>query len=241
MPEPLRWDTPGLRFDSGLKWDGMATPKRKTMNNTKAVIDFSAYTAAELGPIAHAIHDDMTTNAATFASPPVTMTALQTQITDYDTKLIDKASQATADLIAFNDARDDLEETLGTLGNYVNSVAKGDAMTVEQSGFPSYETARAADTSPPDAPADLRLKQGKLSCTLTARYKPNRTHSTNEVQANIGDPNNEAQWLTKGIYQGGRADLDGFAPGILVWVRVRTVGLKGVMGAWSDPAQIRVI
>lgn len=93
----------------------------------------------------------------------------------------------------------------------------------------------------PYAPADLRLKQGKLSFTLTARYEPNRTHSTNEVQANIGDPNNEAQWLTKGIYQGGRADLDGFAPGILVWVRVRTVGLKGVMGAWSDPAQIRVI
>ncbi len=50
MPEPLRWDTPGLRFDSGLKWDGMATPKRKTMNNIKAVIDFSAYTAAELSP-----------------------------------------------------------------------------------------------------------------------------------------------------------------------------------------------
>ena len=28
--------------------------------------------------------------------------------------------------------------------------------------------------------------------------------------------------------------------GTLVWVRVRTVGLKGVMGAWSDPGQIRV-
>jgi hypothetical protein len=28
-------------------------------------------------------------------------------------------------------------------------------------------------------------------------------------------------------------------PGGLLSVRVRTVGLKGVMGAWSDPAQIR--
>jgi hypothetical protein len=27
----------------------------------------------------------------------------------------------------------------------------------------------------------------------------------------------------------------------VVWVRVRTVGLRGVMGAWSDPAQLRVL
>jgi hypothetical protein len=26
-----------------------------------------------------------------------------------------------------------------------------------------------------------------------------------------------------------------------VWIRVRTCGLQGVMGAWSDPAQIRVV
>ena len=35
--------------------------------------------------------------------------------------------------------------------------------------------------------------------------------------------------------------LTGLTPGLLLWVRVRTVGLKGVMGAWSDPAQIRVL
>ena len=31
------------------------------------------------------------------------------------------------------------------------------------------------------------------------------------------------------------------APGTVIWVRVRTVGLKGVMGAWSDPAKIMVV
>ena len=30
-------------------------------------------------------------------------------------------------------------------------------------------------------------------------------------------------------------------PGALVWIRVRTCGLKGVMGAWRDPAQVRVV
>jgi len=31
------------------------------------------------------------------------------------------------------------------------------------------------------------------------------------------------------------------APSGTVWVRVRTAGLKGVMGAWSDPAKIIVV
>jgi len=50
-----------------------------------------------------------------------------------------------------------------------------------------------------------------------------------------------ADWHTKGIFLGSRADLDGFTPGVAVGVRVRTVGRKGVMGSWSYPAQIRVV
>lgn len=241
MPQPLTWDTPGVTFDSGATWDGVAPSPRKTMNNAKAIIDFSGYTAAELGPVAQMIHDKMTLNAATFPNPSVTMPALQTMITSYDQKLVARASRATADVLAFNTVREALEQTLGSLGNDVNSVAKGAPGIVALSGFPSYETARSQDTSPPPAPTDLRLRQGDLSGTLMARYKPGRQPNTNEVQVNLADPNNEAGWHTKGLFQGGRAELDGFTPGSVVWVRVRTVGLKGVMGAWSDPAQLRVI
>jgi hypothetical protein len=134
-----------------------------------------------------------------------------------------------------------LEEVLGTLGNYVNTVANGDPAVVEQSGFPSYVTARSADTSPPAAPSNLRLRQGRVGGTVVARYKPDRQGSTNEVQINTGDPNTAADWHQHGIFQGGKAVLEDLTPGTVVWVRVRTVGLKGVMGAWSDPAQIRVL
>lgn len=241
MADPLTYDTPGLTYDSGATWDGLAAAIRRTMNNTKAIIDFSPYTAAELGPIAQNIHDEMTAHAATFAAPPVTMTALQTLITTYDETLVDRASRASAAVLAFNQARAALEQGLGTLGNYVNSVANGDPMIVGESGFPSYQTGHAADTSPPEAPADLRLRHGDVNGTIRARYKPDRPNSTNEVQINTGDPNNAADWRTAGIFQGGRADLTGLTPGVVVWVRVRTVGRKGVMGAWSDPAQIRVL
>ncbi len=80
-----------------------------------------------------------------------------------------------------------------------------------------------------------------MSGTIVARYKPQRGRSANEVQTCIGDSNVEANWKLAGIYQGGKAVLSGLTPGVVVWGRVRTAGLKGVMGAGSDPAKIMVV
>ena len=183
----------------------------------------------------------MTLNAASFPALPVTLVTLGGQIEAYDEKLAARASRAKLDIIAYNEARVVLEETLTQLGNYVNIVAKGNSMLVGLSGFPGYDTSRTPDTSPPAAPTNVRLSQGDLSGSFVARYKPERSPSVNEVQTCTGDPNNAADWHTKGMFRGGRAELDGYTPGSVVWVRVRTVGLKGVMGSWSDPAQIRVL
>jgi hypothetical protein len=179
--------------------------------------------------------------AATFSSPPVTLAKLDADLTDYDQKLQAKSSGAQADLIAFTISRNTLETDLGTLGGYVNIVANGDAAVVVSSGFPSYDTSRSIDTTPPDAPQSLVLRQGDLSGTCVARYQPDRQHSVNEVQINTDNPNNEANWKTAGLFSGGKAALSGFTPGTVVWVRVRTVGIKGVMGSWSDPAKIMVV
>ena len=209
---------------------------------TKAIIDFSGYSGPDLLPASQTIHDEITTNAATFATPPLTMAAFQLLIDAFQTALNKKASKATADIIAFNVARNDLETALGNLGNYVNIIADGDPSIVVKSGFPSYETApRSADTAPPAAPQNLVVRQGDLSGTLVVRYQPDRQHSINDVQINTGDPNKESDWKPAGMFSGGKANLAGFTPGTVIWVRVRTVGLKGVMGAWSDPAKIMVV
>ena len=210
------------------------------MNNIKAIIDFSGYTGPTLGPAAQTIHDKILANAATFPALPVTMAALQTLINTFNTKLAAKASRATADVIAFNIARHELEVALAGLGGYVNQVAKGDPVLVEKSGFPSYDTTHPAQTAPPAAPTDLRLRQGDLSGQVVARCHPDRQRSMNEAQSCIGDPNVEANWHFAGMFSGGKATLGGFAPGTILWVRVRTAGAKSVMGAWSDPARIVV-
>ena len=206
----------------------------------KAIIEFSGYTGPMLGPVAQTIHDKMVTNAALYTAPPVTMVALQTLINGFNTKLAAKASRATADVIAFNVARHDLEVALGDLGGYVNLVADGDPVKVEKSGFPSYDTSHPPQTAPPAAPTELRLRQGDLSGQFVARYHAARSPSMNEVQTCTGDPNVEANWHHAGMFSGGKATVGGIPPGTTVWVRVRTAGNKGVMGAWSDPAKLVV-
>jgi hypothetical protein len=75
MPSPT-WDTPGLNWDSGLTWDNpnpTPKPKPRTKNNTKAIIDFTDYSATELGTLAQLVHDQLDENAATFPNPPLTL------------------------------------------------------------------------------------------------------------------------------------------------------------------------
>ncbi len=244
MSDPITFDS-GLTWDSpGLTWDGQLPEpltKKKNSMHTKAVIDFRSYTSVEISPIIQHIHDQLTANAALFPNLPFTLVAFQTLIDTFRDCLVARASKATADILAFKAVREQLETDLGTLGNYVNSVAKGDAILVEKSGFPSYITGGAPDPTPPSAPADLRLRHGKLSGTVEVRYDPARHPSMNEVQTATVDPHLPESWHAAGLFQGGKAVLTSLTPGQLVWVRVRTAGLKGVMGAWSDPAQIWVV
>ncbi len=210
------------------------------MPYTKAIVNFSQYKDGELGGVAQYVHDQMTANAATFATPPVTMAALQTLVTDYVTKYGAKASRSTADKLAFDAAREAMEEALSRLANYVNDIAQGDAAIVEKSGIPFYDTTHPADPSAPPAPTNLRLKRGAVSRSVVARWKSQRPTASHEVQINTGNPNTGADWTGAGIFQGQRAELTELTLGAHIWVRVRTVGLRGVMGDWSDPAEIIV-
>jgi hypothetical protein len=154
---------------------------------------------------------------------------------------VKKASRAVADNAAFNVARQALENALSGIGDYVNIVADGNESLVLKSGFPFYETGFSPDLSPPDAPTDLVLRYGNLTGVIVTRYRPRRTPSLNELQTCTADPNSEANWKTAGMFSGGKASIPGFNPGTTVWVRARTAGLKGVMGAGSETGKIMVV
>jgi len=238
---PLTWNLQGKTWSTALKWNGTTTiPQTMT---TKAIIEFGSYTAPELTPVAQTIHDKMVANAATFTSPPITMVALATSITNYSSKLAARASGAHADVLAYQAARAALEGTLHDLGVYVNFIAKGDAVIVDKSGFPSYSTGAGTTPGPssiPAAPQNVKLRNGDLPASVVARFKPDRPASFNVAQINIGDPNNEAGWKTASQGTGSKITINGLTPGTILWVRIATVGPGGQLGAWSDPAKIVV-
>ena len=213
------------------------------MNTTKAVINFANYADGKLAPVAQLIHDQMTLNAGMFTNPnpPIDMATLQTKIATYNTTLAAKGNRGKTDMMAFAAARSALEEALHELGMYVNLKAKGDPDIVAKSGFPSYDSARTPDPTPPAAPTNLRLKKGSLSGSIALQCVPDRTSSTNQAQYTTGDPNVESNWQDKGFFTGQKGEFSGFTPGTCVWIRVRTMGLKGIWGDWSDPAEIMVV
>ena len=207
---PLTWDLPGKTWDSGLKWNGTTTITQ-TMT-TKAIIEFGSYTA-------QTIHDQMAANAVTFPSPAPTLAALATLLTTYGQKLAARASNATVDVLAFQAARASLEGALHDLGIYVNFIAKGDAMLVEKSGFPSYAIGAGATPGPsaiPAAPQDVKLRNGDLPGSVLARFKPDRQNSFNVAQTNPGDPNNEAGWKTASQGTGSKITISGLTAGTIL-------------------------
>ncbi|MEO6750943.1 MAG: hypothetical protein ABIP85_04120 [Chthoniobacteraceae bacterium] len=241
---PLTWNLPGQTWNSALKWNGTTTTQTMT---TKATIDFTSYTAPELIPVAQTIHDQMAVNAASFPSPSPTVAALLTDLTTYQQKLAARASNATADVLAFQAARAVLEGALHDLGIYVNFIAKGDAATVQKSGYPSYSTGTGTGTGTvpgpstiPAAPADLKLRLGALSGSIIARFKPDRPSSFNVAWTTTGNPTEEAGWHAASQGTGGKITISGLTPATILWVRVATVGAGGQLGAWSDPAKIVV-
>lgn len=241
MAQPLKWNTPGLKWNKkGVKWNGVATSPTH-MNKLKAIIDFTGYVAAELGPVAQTIHDAMVTAAATFTDPPVLMADFQTLITTYGQKLVLRASNASSDVMAFNMARHDLEVALGELGSYVNYKAMGDPVIVLASGFPNYSTTHAPMPAIPAAPANVTIRNGDLSGSFILRCKPDRPGSMNEGQTCTGDPTVEANWHHAGLFPGGKWTCGGLTTGSIVWARVRTGGAGGVMGAWSDPIKVVIM
>ncbi|MEP7168749.1 MAG: hypothetical protein ABI855_05210 [Bacteroidota bacterium] len=102
---------------------------------SKVIIDFSGYQEEELGPVTLIITNSLTTNGLVFPALPVHTGDVVTQNVNYTTILGEPDYHGkAADLAA---ARLVLETSLKDNGNYINNtVAKGNLVICEQSGYP---------------------------------------------------------------------------------------------------------
>ena len=212
-----------------------------TVMSLRARIYFDELPSPELKTQAQIIHNGLAAHPDLFPNLPISLPDFQAQINDFNIKLQERQSGATAAVAALRQAHVALAQTLRTLGQHMNIVALTHPNWVERIGFPTYATRRPPDYTPPPAPQTLVLRHGTLSGTLKARFHPSRRRSVNEVQICLGNPDREENWTRACYASSSKADLQNLPPGALVWVRVRTLGLKGLFGPWSDPAQIRAI
>jgi hypothetical protein len=211
------------------------------MAYAKAVVDFSKYQDGDLTGPSNTIHQHMLVdNVTSFPGAPFTAAAFLAIITTWINTLGESLKGGIDRTTLKNNARAALEDALFQLGTFVNLKAKGDQATIDLSGFPSYTTTRVQSTGGVTfIPQNVRWEDGTVGGQEILRWKGDGTHATYEVQTCIGDPNTPANWTYRGSFTGGKAVLDGFTPGTVIWGRVRKIGTGGEVGDWSDPAQIR--
>jgi len=106
------------------------------MSNIKIITDFSGYAAADLDSITRTIEAGMFSPGTPFVNPPVTFPVLRAALVAFNDALVKLTGHATADIIAFNIARHELEAMLANLGAHVNIVAQHDPVMLVGSGFP---------------------------------------------------------------------------------------------------------
>jgi hypothetical protein len=173
------------------------------------------------------------TGNANFASPQPTLAAVQAALEAFTATVavLDRGNTAIAKR---NAARVPLETLLRELSLYVQQTSQGDRVILISSGYPLQKTRQP--TGMPDAPQNIKLKQGNTGC-LVARcgmvpnvvsYQWRYAISTAPIAYTLPDPTSRSN-----------CTLAGLTPGSQYAVQVRAVGRKGTSD-WSQAATMFV-
>ena len=225
----------GSRFDTGLRYDAgpppQPIPKRKAMSKPK--LELRKRTEADLITFAQGIVTAMTGNA-NFPTPMPALTVITGAITDLQTRIAtvtelqNQLRQAHTDK---DNSRDDLEQQLTYLANYVEIAAAGDTSKIESAGMPVR-----SPTTPvglPGEPQNLNATASTYPGAIDLFWDTVPGAVTYEIQCKIhGDatPFTNAKTSTAS-----RTTVDGLTPGTQYAFQVRAVGTAGP-SPYSDEA-----
>ena len=229
------YDTVGVRYDSGLYFDGFAPPATERTHMAKAKLGLDKLNSDGLAAYAATIKTAMTGNAnfttpnPTLASVGTAITALQTKLAAYNTALA-AASTALADRDAADAA---LRALLVQLAAYVDNVSGGDRTKIESSAMGVRNGSGAIGTL--NQVQSLVVKAGAEEGSLDTSWDPTRGAIAYVLESSV-DPITPTSWTYK--MTAGRSDalVNSFASGTKQWIRVRAIGANNQMGPWSDPA-----
>ncbi len=176
------------------------------------------------------------TGNANFPAPNPTLAAMQTAVTNLQTKNnaveAGKAAQeqkmterATAEG-AFNAA-------FTTQAATVQSASAGDATKILSSGMSVIGT--SGPVVAPGQVLNLVVTAGDNDGTLDFAFDPEPVAKSYEIEISV-DPVSATSWEKKQTAAKSSGTIAGLTSGARMWVRVRAIGAAPLPGPWSDPA-----
>lgn len=162
------------------------------MKESLAVLHLRTKVPSRVLHLAGKVHLNMTTNVKTFTQPDPTMEKLDVELTKLGNLLSSKDGRKVINQ-SIVDQTDVVHALLKKLCVYVNTVSRGDKMTIVLSGF---DCSKDAATRPlPEKAVIKRIEDGKVRCSakIYIYVLPNANRYKVEITTDL---NNPAGWKT---------------------------------------------
>jgi len=210
---------------------------KKKKPAAKILLSLSKMTVAEKAALAQTVGAALGANTTTFPSPPVSggaLIAAGTLLTQADAGAKSARQLSLLATSKRDDAETALDAALGTSGEFVQLMSKGDASIIALATF-AVRGAPVRATAAPPAPDPLAASTGtktgeaKLAWGKAAGAKGFIIEST----VNPTDPTSWKHVMSTATTKR-KAVVTGVPSG-RIWFHVAALGTQG-QGAWSDPA-----
>ena len=169
-----------------------------------------------------------------FATPSPTLASATTLLNNFITACNNAADGGKTLTAIKRQERALLTAALRLLASYVEDISNNDEAVLLSSGFDIY-SGPFAPRPVPDAPQNLRLKDGVISGTMNVQVAVNRIANVYELRYTTDEFGPNARWTNLPVSTSSKMTITGLQPGATVWVQVRCINSQGV-GNWCDPA-----
>ena len=194
----------------------------------------TTYSDSDIDTTVHAIITALTGNAF-FPAPAPTLAAITALFEAFIAALGAAKDGGKAETAAKNAARVALQDGMRSLGQYIENTAD-DLEQLLSSKYPLQKERAPLGIQP--APANLRLKHGKVSGSIAAACDVGAHRVMYEWQTAPGET--PTDWKNEAPTNSSRTTFDGAAPGTWLNARVRARVPAGA-GDWSGVTRIMVI
>ena len=198
-----------------------------------AVAALSRKSVIEQIELGEAIVAALTDHPTVFADPnPALVIIVATTKELHDAKA-DADTGSHEGMQRLRKAKTAFAKVVGTYLDYVNMIAQGDGVIIEQSGL--QVSRQAQKTGPTPAPENLKLT-GKVAGQLEASVEVVERAKAYVWMYYVGiaPPTPDAEWRFSGGTPKARLSLTNLASGVRVWLRCAAVTSAG-QGPWSEP------